>query len=229
MSALLGIFIGPVLGSVVDAFGPRSTLLLSAACSTLRPIVFLALPNVAGLVISEILNAQNCAMVSGQVRPFALTLRPPPPCCLRAVFPLRSRLSAEADGEPAVQTQAALANMFRGDPTRMVAMMSRFFMVPWACMTVLPIIGGALATVSPRLPFVVAAAAGLVSGALALPVRDDTSIRTPFSWLKSTPLSALTLFTHGRYLRSLAIVHVITRLTETSRGSISSAAAESTI
>ena len=61
MSALLGIFIGPVLGSVVDAFGPRSTLLLSAACSTLRPIVFLALPNVSGLVISEILNAQNCA------------------------------------------------------------------------------------------------------------------------------------------------------------------------
>ena len=49
MSALLGIFVGPVLGSVVDAFGPRSTLLLSAACSTLRPIVFLALPNVAGL------------------------------------------------------------------------------------------------------------------------------------------------------------------------------------
>ena len=76
MSALLGIFIGPVLGSVVDAFGPRSTLLLSAACSTLRPVVFLALPNVAGLVISEILNAQNCAMVSGQVRRFTLPLCP---------------------------------------------------------------------------------------------------------------------------------------------------------
>ena len=53
LSAVIGIFVNPIVGSLADAYGRRSVMLLGAFFSVLRPVCWLISPNVTGFVIAE--------------------------------------------------------------------------------------------------------------------------------------------------------------------------------
>lgn len=181
MSAVIGIFVNPVIGSLADAFGRRAVLLAGAVFSVVRPACWLLSPGVTGFVVAETVApiAQVCAIL--------------PP-------------------------QAAVADMYNHDKVQLASRQSLLFLVPAVCQIVCPILGGILAAFRVLLPFAIATgtalASGVVSYAMSEPLPKDR--RKPFSWAASTPLSALTLFARGRYMRCLAILQVLMDLSETS-------------
>jgi MFS family permease len=181
LSAIIGIFVNPIVGSMADAFGRRGVLIAGAAFSIVRPMCWLLSPDaVTGFVIAETAApiAQVCAIL--------------PP-------------------------QAAVADMYKHDKVQLASRQSLLFLVPAVCQIVCPILGGALAAYQVMLPFAIAAvtasASGVVAYAMSEPLPKDQ--RKPFRWMASTPLSALTLFARGRYMRSLAIIQVLMDLSET--------------
>ena len=174
LSAIIGIFVNPIAGSLADAFGRRGVLIAGAALGVVRPACWLLSPDVVtGFVIAEIVApiTQVCAILPGQ---------------------------------------AAVADMYKHDKVQLASRQSLLFMVPAVCQIICPILGAALAAYRILLPFAIAAltafASGVVSYAMAEPLPKEQ--RKPFRWVASTPLSALTLFARGRYMRSLATIQV---------------------
>jgi MFS family permease len=180
LSAVIGIFVNPIVGSLADAFGRRGVLIAGAAFSVLRPLCWLVSPGVTGFIVAETCApiAQVCAIL--------------PP-------------------------QAAVADMYKHDKVQLASKQSLLFLVPAVCQIICPILGGTLASVRVLLPFAIAAAtaaaSGAISFAMAEPLPKDQ--RKPFQLRQSTPLSALTLFARGRYMRSLATLQVLMDLSET--------------
>ena len=181
LSAIIGIFVNPIVGSMADAFGRRAVLIAGAAFSVVRPMCWLLSPGaVTGFVIAETVApiAQVCAIL--------------PP-------------------------QAAVADMYKHDKVQLASRQSLLFLVPAVCQIICPILGGAIAAYQVMLPFAIAALTASASGVVAFAMSEPlpTDQRKPFRWMASTPLSALTLFARGRYLRSLAILQVLMDLSET--------------
>lgn len=119
--------------------------------------------------------------------------------------------------------QAAVGDMYGKSPksehdkARLASRQSLLFLVPAVCQIICPILGGALASFRVLLPFAIAAVMAAASGLIALAMDEPLPVdqRRPFRWMSSSPFSVLTLFTRGRYMRSLACLQVLMDFSET--------------
>lgn len=107
---------------------------------------------------------------------------------------------------------ACLADMFAGDPGGYGLARSRINTVAAVNKIFCPMIGGALAAISIRLPWGVGAFAFLVQTVVMRLFLRETlpkAKRVPFKWKHSSnPLAFLTLFRRGRRVMLLAICHM---------------------
>jgi DHA1 family tetracycline resistance protein-like MFS transporter len=107
---------------------------------------------------------------------------------------------------------ACLADMFAGNPGGYGLARSRINTVGAINKMICPMIGGALAAISIRLPWAVGAAAFMVQTVVMHLFLRETlpkTKRVPFKWKRSSnPLAFLTLFRRGRRVMLLAIAHM---------------------
>ena len=107
---------------------------------------------------------------------------------------------------------ACLADMFAGDPGGYGLARSRINTVAAVNKIFCPMIGGALAAISIRLPWAVGALAFTVQTVVMRLFLRETlpkTKRVPFKWKRSSnPLAFCTLFRRGRRVMLLAICHM---------------------
>jgi DHA1 family tetracycline resistance protein-like MFS transporter len=109
---------------------------------------------------------------------------------------------------------AAVGDVYGADSQALALAQSRLQLMQPLAGLVCPLIGAKLATVSVRIPYLLAAAAYFLQTlvTLRLPETLPKESRKPWSWSAASPLSVLQLFTRGAQLRVLAIMSLLNEL-----------------
>ena len=111
-------------------------------------------------------------------------------------------------------TFAAVGDVHGADPQGLALAQSRLELMQPLAGLVCPLIGAKLATISVRIPYLLAAAAYSVQTlvVLGLPETLAKAGRKAWSWSAASPLSVLQLFTRGTRLRVLALMTLLNEL-----------------
>ena len=111
-------------------------------------------------------------------------------------------------------TFAAVGDVHGADSQALALAQSRLQLMQPLAGLVCPLVGAKLATISVRIPYLLAAAAYCVQTlvVLRLPETLPRALRKPWSWSAASPLSVLGLFTRGTRLRVLALMALFSEL-----------------
>jgi len=187
-AAALGFIITPIFAGLTDAHGRRPVLFLASAVSILKNLIVALQPTARNLIISTGLS--TLTMASWELASQAMVVD---------VF----------NAQRAAAGPAAAASLGGA--------LSKLQMIPSTMSIICPVIGGALAAKSLRLPFAVQAALCSLNtvALLALPETLPRTKRKPFTLRGSNALAALLkLFSRGAKLRSLALLQFLSDLTD---------------
>lgn len=111
-------------------------------------------------------------------------------------------------------TFAAVGDVHGADPQALALAQSRLQLMQPLAGLICPLLGAKLATISVRIPYLLAAGAYLIQTLVTvrLPETLPKPARKPWSWSAASPMSVVGLFTRGTRLRVLALMALLNEL-----------------